>query len=102
MTINQNKLEDGAHIYEEYTDQSGLVVRHVLRTRNTALAFQVGQYRNRPMRIPVYNQVTKKVSHHRDGDEIQVFHLHGIGKTKEEAVTRACNKLIRLEMAGKA
>jgi hypothetical protein len=50
-----------------------------------------------PIRLPIYKGAV--VTHHVDGDEIQRFQIHGAGKTKAEALERACNKLLRAEIA---
>ena len=99
MKDTQNQLESGALIYNEYTDPSGFVIRQMLRTKNHGIAFQAGKYVTRPCHIPVYNAVTKRLTHHREGDDIRVFHLHGTGRTKEEAMDRASEKLIKREIA---
>ena len=80
-------------IFNEYTELSGFVIREMLETKNEAMRYQAGRHVMRPMRIPVYNGSI--LTHHREGDDIQKFELHGTGRTKEEALTRASNKLLR-------
>ena len=103
----QNQItEDGVTIitYHESTDSSGFVVREMLRTCNDALRFQVGRIVMRPMSIPVYKRVTVdgeetlRVSHHREGDEIQKFHLEGVGRTREAALSMAADSLLRQQI----
>lgn len=91
-----NGKSEEVTIFHEYTDLSGFVIREMLETKNPDLRWQAGRYTNRPMRIPVYSGA--KVSHHRDGDDIQVFHMVAAGRTKEEALERASNKLLRAEI----
>ena len=60
------------------------------------MRFQAGRHVMEPMRLPVYHG--KMVTHHKDGDDIQKFELHGIGRTEEEALNRASNKLLLREI----
>lgn len=83
-------------IFNEYTDLSGFVVREMLETKNEAMRFQAGRHVMKPMCIPVYQG--SMVTHHKDGDDIQKFELHGVGRTKEEALDRASNKLLRRDI----
>jgi hypothetical protein len=83
-------------IFYEYTDLNGFVIREMLETKNQSMRFQAGNYIVKAMRIPVY--LGSILTHHKEGDDIQKFELHGLGKTKEEALTRASNKLLRREM----
>jgi hypothetical protein len=95
-------------IFNEYTDLSGFVVREMMETKNEAMRFQAGRHVMKPMRLPVYKYITERVNgedvkkailtHHVDGDDIQKFELHGAGRTKEEALDRASNKLLRREV----
>jgi len=66
-------------------------------SKNPELAFQAGHFVTRPMQIPSYTGAV--VTSHRHGDDIQKFHHHGNGRTKEEAIHRASNKLIRADIA---
>jgi hypothetical protein len=107
----QNKLDDGSLLYTEYTDMGGFVIRELARTNNPNFRYQVGHFVMMPMVIPIYSQrmiqgdkkgEMKKelfITGHRAGDEIQKFHLHGYGRTREEALDRASNKLIRADIA---
>lgn len=101
QNVVSRETEDGKSkevvIFNEYTDMSGFVVREMLETKNPEMAFQVGYLVMKPMRLPVYTGTM--VTSHRDGDDIQKFHLHGNGRTKEEALTRASNKLLRADVA---
>lgn len=83
--------------YSEHTDQSGFVIREVAETKDPRFRFQAGYIVMTPMRLPIYKGAV--VTHHVDGDEIQRFQIHGAGKTKAEALERACNKLLRAEIA---
>jgi hypothetical protein len=95
-------------IYNEYSDCSGFVIREIIETKNEAMRFQVGRHVMKPMRLPVYKYITECVNgedvkkailtHHKDGDDIQKFELLGNGRTKEEALQRASNKLLRREV----
>jgi hypothetical protein len=110
----QNQLEDGTLLYTESTDMSGFVIREMLKTKTPELRFQTGYFISRPMSIPTYSErmvqgdkegEMKKelfITGHRIGDEIQVFHLHGYGRTREEALDRASNKLLRADIAKRA
>jgi len=95
---NQIETDDGKTItiYHEGTDISGYVIRELLKTKNAKMTFQAGYYARRPMRLPIYTGSV--ATSHRDGDDVQVFHLHGYGKTKAEAITSASNKLLRGDM----
>jgi hypothetical protein len=105
----QNQItEDGVTIiiFHESTDPTGFVVREMLRTCNDAMRFQVGRIVMRPMSIPVYKRLTVdgveelRVSHHREGDDIQKFHLHGVGRTREAALSMASDSLLRQQIKG--
>ena len=93
----QNELDNGTVLYTEQTDRSGFVIREILRTRSAYLRFQAGHYASRPIMIPVYGH-ENKITHHRRGDDIQVFKLEGIGRTLDEAITNASTALIRKEI----
>lgn len=113
QNVVTRETEDGKSkdvtIFNEYTDMSGFVVREMLETANPEMAFQVGYLVIKPMRLPVYKYVMRKedgkevrkaiVAHHVDGDDIQKFHIHGNGRTKEDALTRASNKMLRADVA---
>ena len=98
-------------IFTEYTELSGFVVREMLETKNEAMRFQAGRHVMKPMRLPVYKYITERVNgedvkkailtHHVDGDDIQKFELHGVGRTMEEALDRASNKLLRRDIEKK-
>lgn len=92
----ENGKSEEITIFHEFTDTSGFVLREMIETKNKNLRWQAGRYTNRPMRIPVYSKSV--VSHHIDGDDIKVFYLVAVGKTKEEALVRASDKLLRAEM----
>jgi len=94
--VNENGKSEEVTIFNECTDLSGFVIREMLETKNPEMAWQAGHYVRRPMRIPIYTGAM--VTSHRDGDEVQVFHLQGNGRTKEEALTRASNKLLRADV----
>ena len=94
---DENGKEHEAVLYRENGDHSGFVIREMLETKNPAMAFQAGYIVRKPMRIPVYTGAV--ATSHRDGDDIEKFHLHGNGRTKEEAITRACNKLLAADIA---
>lgn len=95
MRHDKNRDEEVV-IFSEYTDLSGFVVREMLETKNEAMRFQVGRHVMKPMLIPVYQG--SMVTHHKDGDGIQKFELHGTGRTKEEALGSASNKLLRRDI----
>jgi hypothetical protein len=96
-------------IFKEYLDFSGFIIREILETKNPEMRFQVGHLVMLPMRLPVFRHTTEMVdgkeeiksvlTHHEDGDEIQKFLLHGTGRTREEALEDASNKLLRQEIA---
>jgi len=106
--VNEKGRSEEVTLYNEYTDLSGFVVREILETKNEAMRWQAGRHVMKPMRIPVYKYVIEKedgkdvhkpiLTHHVDGDEIQKFELHGVGRTKEEALDRASNKLLRRDI----
>ena len=83
-------------IYTEHTHSSKFVIREMLETKNPDLRFQAGRYVMEPMVIPVYKNSV--ISHHKLGDEIQKFEIHGSGRTKEDALDAASNKLLREEI----
>jgi hypothetical protein len=83
-------------LYHEYKEPSGFVVRELPETKNPLMKFQAGHYAMKPMQIPVYSGVL--VTHHISGDEIQKFELHGFGRTKDEALINASNKMIRRDI----
>ena len=98
----QNTVEregEEVTIYEEYSEGENFIVREMLESKNPEMKFQVGHYVNRPKMMAVYNE--DRLIGYRESrkDQIQVLHLHGIGRTKEEALTRASNKLLREELA---
>lgn len=93
----QNELDNGTVLYTEQTDQSGFIVRDMLRTKSSYLRYQAGHYAFRPMEVPVY-AVGNRISHHRKGDDIQVFKLEGFGRTLSEAIDNASTRLIRKEL----
>ena len=96
-------------IFKEYPDFSGFIIREILETKNPEMRFQVGHLVMVPMRLPVFRHTTEMVDgkeeiksvliRHQDGDEIQKFLLHGTGRTREEALEDASNKLLRQEIA---
>jgi len=104
----QNKLDDGTTLYNEYTDISGFIIREILRTDDPRIRFQAGRHVMTPMRLPVYRRVIERVdgkpimknilTRHVDSDEIQRFQIHGYGRSREEALDRAANKLLRAEI----
>lgn len=106
--VNDKGRREEITLYNEYTDLSGFVVREMLETKNEALRVQVGRHVMKPMRLPVYKYVIEHVdgedvrkailTHHVDGDEIQKFEIHGVGRTKEQALDRASNKLLRQDI----
>ena len=107
----QNQSETGAILYTERADDSGFIIREVPGTLNPRMRFQAGYFVSRPSKDPEY--VTQEIldsktgkpaykavfSHHIIGGNLQYFFLHGSGRTKEEAITNASNKLIRADIA---
>jgi hypothetical protein len=91
---NGNEVE--SVIFTEYLDLSGFVIREMLATKNDAMRFQAGIYVSTPMKLPVYRG--SMVSHHKDGDSIQRFQLHGNASTKQEALETASDKLLRRDI----
>jgi hypothetical protein len=89
----QNELDDGTILYQEYTDTTGFVIREMIKTKNASMRFQAGKYVRTPMMIPVYKNTV--ITHHRVGDDIDRFLIHGFAKTLAVAIERACNKLLR-------
>ena len=106
--VNEKGRSEEVTLYNEYTDLSGFVVREMLETKNEAMRWQAGWHVMKPKRLPVYKYVMERVdgkdvrkaisTHHVDGYEIQKFELHGVGRTKEEALDRASNKLLRRDI----
>ena len=93
----QSQLDNGKILYAEYADSSGFIVREIYGTRHEWLRYQAGRYETRPMNIPIYN-AAGKLQHHVQGDDIQVFAMHGHGPTKGEALFHASNKLLRADI----
>lgn len=92
----QNELDDGTSLYHEYTDPSGFVVREIPRSQNPQLRFQVGQYKNRPMSLPVYQ--ADRMTHHVQGTDVRVFHILGFAEKRMQALDNASNYLLRKDI----